>query len=137
MRMSAIVVFAFLTAASAAFADPSPVHLTELTTEHMAHPVGIGVAQPRLSWKLQSTDPVKCRQLTKSALLPQLTSSINRTFGRLERSCSDQSVLVRWAGKPLDSRAVAFWQVRVWDKADNVSDWSDPHRLNWAAASCR
>jgi alpha-L-rhamnosidase len=42
---------------------------------------------------------------------------------------SDHSVLVRWGGKPLDSRAIVFWQVRIWDKDDKVSDWSAPASL--------
>ena len=32
----------------------SPVRLGELTTEHETNPIGIGEAQPRLSWKLHS-----------------------------------------------------------------------------------
>ena len=126
MRKSAIACLAFLIPATIVFAADSPVHLTELTTEHMAHPVGIGVAQPRLSWKLQSDRPgevqtaYEVRAASSSDKLdkPDLWSS-----GKIS---SDQSVLVRWGGPPLESRAIAVWQVRVWDKADKVSDWSQP-----------
>jgi alpha-L-rhamnosidase len=126
MRTSALAVFAFLTAASVAFAADSPVKLIELTTEHMAHPVGIGVALPRLSWKLQSdvTGEVQTAYEIRAASTaagldqPDLWSS-----GKV---ASDQSVLVTWAGKPLDSRAIVFWQVRVWDKDDKATDWSEP-----------
>ena len=38
---------------------------------------------------------------------------------------SDQSVLVPWAGKPLESGSQVFWQARVWDKDDQPSAWSD------------
>ena len=126
MRIPAIVAIAFLAATSPAFSDPSPVHLTELTTEQMTHPVGIGVAQPRLSWKLQSdrAGEVQTAYEIRAASSPdKLDQPDLWTSGKIT---SDQSVLVRWNGKPLDSRAIAFWQVRVWDKNDNVSNWSDP-----------
>jgi alpha-L-rhamnosidase len=129
MRPGAIVILAFLVGGSAAFAADSPVHLAELTTEHLLRPVGIGVARPRLSWKLQSDRPgevqtaYEIRAASSSTLLdqPDLWSS-----GKV---ASDQSVLVAWGGKPLDSGAIVFWQARVWDKADQVSDWSTPASL--------
>jgi len=51
MRWSAIAILAFLAAASAGLAADSPVRLIELTAEHLARPMGIGIARPRLSWK--------------------------------------------------------------------------------------
>src|SRR3984957_9544566 len=126
MRTPATVIFAFLAAVSAAFADPSPVHLTELTTEHMAHPVGIGVAQPRLSWKLQSDRPGEVQtayEIRAASSLDRLEQPDLWSSGKVN---SDQSVLVPWGGKPLDSRAIVFWQARIWDKEHKVSDWSAP-----------
>ena len=38
---------------------------------------------------------------------------------------SGQSVLVPWAGKPLNSRSQVFWQVRVWDKDGQPTAWSE------------
>jgi len=126
MRTFAIAVLAVLIAASIAFAADSPVHLTELTAEHMEHPVGIGIAQPRLSWKLQSDRPgeIQTAYEVRAASSPdKLDQPDLWSSGKV---ASDQSVLVRWGGRPLDSRAIVFWQVRVWDKSDEVSDWSEP-----------
>jgi alpha-L-rhamnosidase len=129
MRTIAIVVIAILISASIAFAADSPVHLIELTAEHMEHPVGIGVVCPRLSWKLQSDRPGE----VQSAYEVRAASSGDKLdqpdLWSSGKVVSDQSVLVRWGGKPLNSRAIVFWQVRVWDKADKVSDWSEPASL--------
>jgi alpha-L-rhamnosidase len=129
MRAFAIAVFAFLIAATIAFAADSPVHLTQLTAEHMEHPVGIGIIRPRLSWKLQSDRPgeIQTAYEVRAASSPdKLDQPDLWSSGKV---ASDQSVLVPWGGKPLDSRAIVFWQVRVWDKADKVSDWSQPASL--------
>ncbi len=109
-----------------AFAADSPVRLTALTAEHLAHPVGIGIQKPMLSWKLLSDRPgevqtayqVRAASSTELLETPDLWDSGKVT--------SDQSVLVQWGGKPLDSRGTVLWQVRVWDKADKASDWSEP-----------
>jgi alpha-L-rhamnosidase len=124
MRTLAIAVFAFLMVACSAM--PSPVRLTQLMAEHMADPVGIGFVRPRLSWKVQSDRPGEIQtayEIRAASSRDKLDQPDLWSSGKV---VSDQSVLVRWGGKPLDSRAIAFWQVRVWDKTDKVSDWSEP-----------
>ena len=39
---------------------------------------------------------------------------------------SDRSVLVLYAGRPLESRTRCFWKVRSWDKDGRPSAWSTP-----------
>jgi alpha-L-rhamnosidase len=129
MRMYAIAIFAFLAAVSVAFAADSPVHLTELTSEHMAHPVGIGVAQPRFSWKLQSDRAGEAQTAYEIRAASSASKLDQPDLWSSGKVASDQSVLVAWGGKPLDSRAIVFWQVRAWDKNDKVSDWSEPAYL--------
>ena len=41
---------------------------------------------------------------------------------------SDQSIQVRYAGKPLVSGQECFWKVRVWDQQGKASAWSRPAR---------
>ena len=45
---------------------------------------------------------------------------------------SGQSVHVVYAGRPLTSRAVCYWKVRVWDQEGRVSSWSAPARWEMA-----
>ncbi len=105
----------------------SPVRLDALSVEHQQDPIGIGEAQPRLSWKLLSDrkgevqSAYEIRAASSAAGLsatPDLWSS-----GKV---VSDQSVLVPWGGKTLGSRSPVFWQVRVYDKDGVASAWSQP-----------
>ena len=94
MRTVAIAVIALLNVAPIAFAADSPVRLTELTAEHLEHPLGIGVARPRLSWKLQSDRPgeVQTAYEVRAASSPdKLDRPDLWSSGKV---ASDQSVLV-------------------------------------------
>lgn len=121
--------------ASASFAPSSvkaeklsPARVYALTCEHLQNPIGIGVAQPRLSWKIKS------KQLGEKETARQIraaSSARNLTDARADlwdsgKVISDQSVLVPWAGKSLGSHAKVFWQVRVWDKDRKPTAWSKP-----------
>lgn len=103
----------------------SPVRLDALTCEHLSNPVGIGVEQPRLSWKLRSdrTGEVQTAwQIRAASSRAGLKEPDLWDSGKI---ASDQSVLLPWAGKPLGSRSQVFWQVRVWDKDGRPSAWSN------------
>ena len=106
----------------------SPVRLGALTCEHQQNPIGIGDAQPRLSWKLlsdrvgEAQTAYEIRAATSSAALV----SGNADVWSSSKVASNQSVLVPWGGPALTSRAQVFWQVRVWDKDGQPSAWSAP-----------
>ncbi len=105
----------------------SPVRLYALTCEQLENPVGIGVRQPRLSWKLRSdrTGEIQTAwQIRAASSAPGLRAASSDLWDS-GKIVSDQSVLVPWAGKPLASRSRVFWQVRVWDKDGRPSAWSD------------
>src|SRR4051794_14236962 len=98
------VAVATLTVTTLAFAADSSVRLTKLTTEHMTNPIGVGITQPRLSWKLESDragEVQKAYEIRAASSLEKLKSQPDLwSSGKI---ASDQSVLVSWAGKPLDS----------------------------------
>jgi alpha-L-rhamnosidase len=111
------------------YAQPiSPVRLTELTTEHLREPIGLGVVQPRLSWKLLSD---RAGEVQTGYEVRAAASAAGLVAGRPAlwdsgKVASDQSVLVPWGGPVLASRAQIYWQVRVWDKDGQPSPWSEP-----------
>lgn len=43
--------------------------------------------------------------------------------GKIE---SEQSIQLRYSGKPLNSKQAVWWKVQVWDQDGNASPWSDP-----------
>ncbi|MFD6280248.1 family 78 glycoside hydrolase catalytic domain [Streptomyces sp. NPDC060209] len=93
--------------------QPAPV-----TFEHLTHGLGIGVATPRLSWKLP---PGADAQEGYEVEYDQ--------GGRLHRTGhidSPEHVLVPWPGAPLTSRERSTVRVRTWSAGDEPSAWSEP-----------
>ena len=103
------------------------VKLENLRAELLHNPVGIDVTTPRLSWEI----PVSAHGTEQTAYQILVASSqekLNANEGDLWNSGrvnSNESVHVRYAGKPLKSRDKAFWKVKVWTN-NGFSDWSAP-----------
>ncbi len=133
---------AFLDAADAAPLPPG-IRPSDLRCEYRRNPLGIDVARPRLSWTLASGrrgDQQTGRQILVSSSAERLA----RDEGDLWDSgkvAFDQTLQVGYAGQPLPSRMRVWWKVRVWDRRDQASAWSEPgtwtmgllHRSDWRA----
>ncbi len=111
----------------------SALTVGQLRCEYLENPLGIDASQPRLSWVL-SADKSSARDQHQSAY--QILVARNRNelaanqgdlwdSGKVE---SDQSIQVRYAGRPLASEQECFWKVRVWDERGQASAWSKPAR---------
>ena len=110
-----------------------PAHLT---CEYRINPVGIGVHQPRLSWKLQSGERGAKQTAYQIVVIetpdvssPDVSSPDAQPdphpiwdSGQIN---SDQSVHVAYAGPALRSGQRCYWRVRVWDAHGIATDWSD------------
>ena len=99
-----------------------------LRCEHLENPQGIGTAQPRLSWQLQSGGS-GVKQTAYQILVAASGEKLVPGAADLWDSgkiISDESILVAYAGKPLGSSAECFWKVRVWDENGKASAWSKP-----------
>ncbi|HEY5345424.1 MAG TPA: family 78 glycoside hydrolase catalytic domain, partial [Verrucomicrobiae bacterium] len=104
------------------------VAVGELRCEHLQNPQGIDVAQPRLSWLLQSGER-NVKQSAYEILVASSEKKLAHNNGDLWDSgkvASDESILIAYAGKTLASREECFWKVRVWDAVGKVSAWSNP-----------
>ncbi|MDR2774521.1 MAG: glycoside hydrolase family 78 protein [Tannerella sp.] len=104
----------------------------DLQTEMRKNPEGLGVAKPRFSWKFTSDKPdvmQKAYQLDVAASEEALKgggSGLLWSSGRIE---SDASLLVEYAGKPLESGEKYYWRVTIWTNRDesaqsDVQSWS-------------
>ena len=101
---------------------------TQLTCEYLKNSPLVDVPHPRLAWiniaesgeRGQQQTAFQIRVATSASALenPDLWDS-----GKVK---SDQSTRVEYNGKTLMSRQECWWQVRVWDRKNKVSEWSEP-----------
>ncbi len=101
-----------------------------LTCEYLVNPSVIDVASPRLSW-INKADAGERGQYQSAweirvAGSKELLLSGTADLWNSGKIISDQSVNIRYAGKPLASRQDCWWQVRVWDSKRKISGWSEP-----------
>jgi alpha-L-rhamnosidase len=101
-----------------------------LTCENLKDPAIIDVPAPRLSWI--NTDRLHTRGQKQTAW-EIIVSSTREGLknGRADlwssgKVNSSQSFNIQYKGKRLESRQDCWWQVRVWDMKDEVSQWSEP-----------
>ena len=125
-----LFVASILTSHAAGQTSPAAaeIHVADLKCEDLVDPMGIDVAQPRLSWVL--TSPQRGQKQTAYRILVagdvrNLQNGAGDLWdsGRVE---SDRSIHLAYAGKSLPSRMKCFWKVRVWDKDGKPSPWSAP-----------
>jgi alpha-L-rhamnosidase len=100
----------------------------KLTCEYMNNPTVVDVRQPRLSWvniagendrgQAQTAWQVRVASKKDKLQSPDMWDS--------KRVQGNQSTRVVYNGQPLKSEQECWWQVRVWDKDDKVSEWSEP-----------
>jgi alpha-L-rhamnosidase len=101
---------------------------TDLRCEYARDPLGVDVANPRLFWKLKSHERSQ-RQSAYQILVGSSLKNLTEDNGNLWDSgkiVSDKTIHIFYEGLPLNSSQQVFWKVRLWDKDDNVSDWSRP-----------
>jgi alpha-L-rhamnosidase len=102
----------------------------ELRCEYAVNPLGIDMAQPRLSWQVVSPE----RSQKQTAYQIQVFSRLNLISNAPPltpdlwdsgKIISDETHLIPYGGKPVASSEQAFWTVRVWDQNDQPSAWTD------------
>ena len=92
-----------------------------VTFEHHRDALGIGEAQPRISWRTATDDPGWVQQAYEIRLTGHGYSFMS---GRIP---SSETVLVPWPDAPLPSRTKRWVSVRVWGAdRDAPTDWSVP-----------
>jgi alpha-L-rhamnosidase len=99
----------------------------DLRCEYLAHPLGVDVPGPRLSWTLWSDE--RGQQQTAYRILvastPELLEQGRADLWDSGKVDSDRTCHVAYAGKPLRSLQRCYWKVQVWDRYGQPSDWSE------------
>ncbi|MDP4292076.1 MAG: alpha-L-rhamnosidase N-terminal domain-containing protein, partial [Bacteroidota bacterium] len=98
-----------------------------LKCENKVNPTGIENKHPRLSWILKSKE----RDQIQSAyriIVSDNSESLKLNIGNIwdsGKTISENSIQVDYRGMPLQAGRKYFWKVKVWNRDDVASDWSN------------
>ena len=100
----------------------------QLRCEHLTNPLGLDIAQPRLSWIVESGRRGQ-RQTAYQVLVAGSADALAADRGDLWDSgkvATGRSLGVAYGGRALASGERAWWKVRVWDADGRPSGYSEP-----------
>ncbi|APY11859.1 alpha-rhamnosidase [Seonamhaeicola sp. S2-3] len=99
----------------------------DLKLEYRTNPEGVDVLKPRFFWKLKSDESgqfQKAYQLIVATSKEQIDNNLGDAFNS-KKIRSNQSTQIEYNGEPLKPASEYYWKVRVWDKNNTVSPWSE------------
>lgn len=102
------------------FCGFAQISVTAVLTNNLTNPIGIDNSTPRFSWQMQ-TDK---RNSLQTAYEIKITTN-KKSVWNSGKINSEQSVMVSYQGKPLQSSTKYCWQVRIWDNQGQQSEWSE------------
>ena len=107
--------------------DASPYFsVSQLNCEQIENPIAIDTQKPRFSWKIHSQQR-GFEQFAYQIIVSDSPDLLSLNKGNMWNSgkvVSPTSLLIEYNGKPLQSQKEYYWKVRIWDKENNVSQWS-------------
>ncbi len=104
------------------------LNVGDLRCEYRENPIGIDTTSPRFSWVLNSDQQAES-QTAYQILVATTADLLGKDTGDLwdtGKVKSPDAIQIPYAGKALVSGERYFWKVRVWDKNDSPSDWTEP-----------
>ena len=110
MRIKFIIVFLF-----AGFISSAQVSIKNLRCEMLHNPLGIDAMHPRFSWQLESNQK-NVTQLSYQVLVSSNEEKLKMDEGDVWNSGAikrNHSLLINYAGEPLQSATKYFWKVKV------------------------
>jgi len=116
------------------FVDGAAFHVVNLKCEHAENPVGIDIANPRLSWNIETAQR-NWIQSSYQILVATDSSKLRQDNGEIWDSgkiASMECLYIPFLGKPLSSLQKYWWKVKVWDKDGLSCEWSKVS--NWTMA---
>lgn len=107
-------------------AAPCKIKPSELKTEWMINPVGVDVVRPGLSWLLISDERDQI-QTAYQVIVSSSEARVAKGNGDIWDSgkiTSGDQINIIYNGPDLHSNTRYLWKVRVWDRNNNPSGWS-------------
>jgi alpha-L-rhamnosidase len=103
------------------------VTVTNALCENLINPIGLDIAQPKLSWQLVSSvrNTVQTAYEIRVAEDEADVLKGKNLVWNSGKIATDQSLHVEYAGSKLQSAKKYYWQVRVWDNHGKVSAWGE------------
>lgn len=100
--------------------------IADVRCENKVNPLGVDIAAPRLSWKINSSQ----RNVSQTAyriLVADDVQKLRKNVGNIwdsKKRNSSSSIQVSFNGKALQSAKTYYWKVMIWDNKNNQSQWS-------------
>lgn len=101
-------------------------NISGLRCEHLVNPLGLTIANPRLSWLVEDAPESSWQQAyqIQVASHPDRLRSGQPDLWDSGKVSSRQSVFIPYGGQTLGSRQRVFWAVRTWNENDRPLPWS-------------
>ncbi|TAF73636.1 MAG: alpha-rhamnosidase [Bacteroidetes bacterium] len=100
------------------------IHPKELKCEYLSNPIGITSQNPRFSWLTISSQNGQ-KQTAYTLAISTLPGNLFKAIWSSGMTDSDQSVNILYNGQKLASNTIYYWKVKVWDKNNLESEWSE------------
>jgi len=127
MRKLTATLFFFIFLSFQAFSQS--LQIEDVRCEYKVNPLGVDIARPRLSWKINSTE----RNITQTyyrILVSDNALILRKNTGNIwdsKKVNSSASIQVAFAGKALQPAKTYYWKVMIWDNKNRQSQWSSTH----------
>ena len=133
MKKHTLVTFvgALLAGLFMACQDSSLLVVNQLQCELLDAPLAIDNTSPHFSWKM-SNKQNGAASIAYQILVATELDKLNEQEADLwntGKMVDESSNGIVYQGKPLATRSLAYWKVRVWNQNDMPSDWSQPTRF--------
>ena len=111
--------------------DSSKLIVSNLQCEYLDAPLAIDNTSPHFSWKMvgkQNGVASSAYQILVATDLDKLNEEAADLWNS-GKVMDTRSNGITYQGKPLATRSLAYWKVRVWNQNGKASEWSKPTRF--------
>ena len=126
-----LIINLFLAWVFTACQDTTSLIVGDLKCEMLDEPLAIDNTTPHFSWKMEGKQQgaaSSAYQILVASTLDKLNEG-EADLWNTGKVADASSVGIVYQGKPLSSRSLSYWKVRVWNQNDEVSEWSKPTRF--------